>query len=82
MKEVVVAIQMRMIDERFTKHPSLGSRRLSRWLKTQGEHVGRDRVRNFMRKLGIEAIYPKKCLTKENPAHKKYPYLLKGMEIN
>lgn len=74
--------QMRLIDERFTLHPTLGSRSLSQWLQRQGECAGRDRVRRLMRKLGIEAIYPKKCLTAENPAHKKYPYLLRGMDIN
>ena len=34
-----------------------------------------------MKQMGIEAIYPKKNLSKGNPNHKKFPYLLKGLEI-
>jgi putative transposase len=31
--------------------------------------------------MGIEAIYPKKNLSKASAEHKKYPYLLAGLEI-
>ena len=34
-----------------------------------------------MRIMGIEAIYPKPNLSKANPGHKIYPYLLRGLEI-
>ncbi len=34
-----------------------------------------------MRKMGLEAIYPKKKLSKAHPGHKKYPYLLKDVVI-
>jgi len=34
-----------------------------------------------MRKMGIEAIYPKPNLSKANPGHKIYPYLLRGLKI-
>jgi len=30
-----------------------------------------------MQVLGIQAIYPKPNLSEPNPAHKKYPYLLR-----
>lgn len=32
--------------------------------------------------LGLEAIYPKPKLSKANPEHKKYPYLLKNLVID
>jgi len=31
--------------------------------------------------MGIEAVYTKKNLSSANPAHKKFPYLLKNLEI-
>jgi len=35
-----------------------------------------------MRKMGLEAIYPKKKLSKAHPDHKKYPYLLRDVVID
>jgi len=35
-----------------------------------------------MRKMGLEAIYPKKNLSKAHPDHKKYPYLLKDVVMD
>ena len=35
-----------------------------------------------MRLMGLYAIYPKPRLSKSNDAHKKYPYLLKGVTID
>jgi len=37
-----------------------------------------DRLMNLM---GLQAIYPKKNLSIPNVAHKKYPYLLRGVDI-
>jgi putative transposase len=34
-----------------------------------------------MKKMGIRALYPKPRLSKPNPEHKIYPYLLRGLEI-
>ena len=34
-----------------------------------------------MRKMNIKAVYRKPALSKSHPGHKKYPYLLKGLEI-
>ena len=73
---------LRLIDEEYTRHPFYGTRRLSDWLGTQGHDVGRDRARTLMRRLGVEAIYPKRCLSLGNTTHKKYPYLLSGLLID
>ncbi len=35
-----------------------------------------------MRLMGIEAIYPKRNLSKASLGHKIYPYLLRDMEIS
>lgn len=72
---------MRLIDEEYTRRPVRGSRRMRDYLQEQGETVCRDRVRRLMRKLGLQAIYPKKRLSLGKEAHKKYPYLLGGLTI-
>lgn len=47
----------------------------------EGGLVNRKRVQRLMQLMGLEAIYPKPNLSKVNPGHKKYPYLLRVMEI-
>ena len=43
--------------------------------------IGRVKVRKLMGIMGINAIYPKKNLSISNKNHKKYPYLLRNVEI-
>ncbi len=71
------------IDELYTEDPARGTRRMrGALMKRYGLKVGRDRIKKLMHILGIEAIYPKKNLSCANSAHKKYPYLLRGVTIN
>ncbi len=72
---------MRLIDEIHLKHPFYGSRNLRDELREQGYNVGRGHVSTLMKKMGIAALYQKPKLSKPNPAHKIYPYLLRGLEI-
>lgn len=72
---------MRLIDEEYTRHPFLGSRRIREWLCGRGYRVGRNRVHRLMQLMGIEAIYPKPKLSQPGEAHKVYPYLLNGIEV-
>lgn len=51
------------------------------WLKQEGHQVNRKRVQGLMKKMRIEAIYPKPKLTGRNEEHKVYPYLLRGVNI-
>lgn len=74
-------ILMRLIDEIHLKYPDYGSRRIQDELEDLGHAVGRDHVSTLMRKMGIEAVYPKPRLSKPQPAHKIYPYLLRNKEI-
>jgi putative transposase len=69
------------MDETFTQHPFYGSRRLRDDLVAQGYPIGRDHVRRLMRVMGLEAIYPKKRLSRSTPGHRIYPYLLRGLSI-
>lgn len=72
----------RLVDEQFTRTPFYGNRRMCAYVGTQGIACGRDRMRSVMETLGIEAIYPKRNLSVPHPAHKKYPYLLRGKVIS
>jgi len=72
---------MRLIDEIHLKHPFYGSRNLRDELRERGYNVGRGHVSTLMKKMGIAALYQKPKLSKPNPAHKIYPYLLRGLEI-
>jgi len=72
---------MRLLDQEYTAHPFLGSRRLRRWLNEQGEEVNRKRVQRLMRLMGLEAIYPKPKLSAARAGHRIYPYLLRNVRI-
>jgi putative transposase len=72
---------MRLIDQEYTAHPFLGSRRLTQWLSAHGEEVNRKRVQRLMRLMGLEAIYPKPKLSAAGRGHRIYPYLLRNVSI-
>ncbi|NJL24546.1 MAG: IS3 family transposase [Calothrix sp. SM1_5_4] len=73
---------MHLVDQIYTESPFFGARRISDNLKERGHEIGRDRVRTIMRTLGLEAIYPKRNLSKPAPGHKVFPYLLRGKIIS
>jgi putative transposase len=72
---------MRLRDEEYTRHPFYGSRKLTRWLRDQGEAVNRKRVQRLLRVMGLEAIYPKPRLSQGGPGHRVFPYLLRGVTV-
>jgi len=72
---------MKLIDEEYTRHPFLGTRRMRKYLNTEGYPVNRKRVQNLYLGMGIEAIYPAPNLSKANKGHTIYPYLLRGKTI-
>jgi len=74
-------ILMKLLDEQYTKHPSWGVKRMKHWLKRKGVYVNVKRVRRLLRLMGLEAVYPKPRLSKSNPEHKIYPYLLRNLDI-
>jgi putative transposase len=67
---------MRQIDELYVEWPFMGSRQLADQLS-----VNRKRVQRLMRRMGIEAIYPKPRTTRRGRGHKIYPYLLRNLEV-
>ncbi len=73
---------MKLIDKIYLKMPFYGSRKIKRVLWRQGKHVNRKKVQRLMKLMGIEAIYPKPNTSRASKGHKKYPYLLRDLEIN
>lgn len=68
------------IDSLYNDYPFYGSRRILHAMKLEGFELGRDKVRLFMREMGLEAIYPKPNTSRPAPEHAVYPYLLRGVK--
>ena len=80
-EEIIIT---RAIDELYTKYPFYGSRRMKGALSDDyAIKIGRHQTRRLMRLMGLEAIYPRKKpqTSISESAHKKYPYLLRGLPI-
>lgn len=72
---------MRLIDKQYTRTPFYGWPRMTAYVRRQGYQVNHKRVRRLMRKMGLEAIYPKPRAKGKAQEHKIYPYLLRDLEI-
>ena len=73
---------MNMIDVEYTKRPYYGSRRIAKEIGNQLEiPINRKRIQLLMREMGLEAIYPKPNLSRNDKPHPVYPYLLRGLNI-
>lgn len=72
---------MKLIDRIYTEHPFLGSRKIAEMLQEPGRAVNRKRIARLMRRMGLEAVYPKKRTSIPDSAARKYPYLLRGVSV-
>ena len=72
---------MRVIDKQYTKTPFYGWPRMTVCLQKQGYQVNHKRVYRLMRKMGIQAIHPRKRVKNKRSEHTIYPYLLKDTQI-
>jgi putative transposase len=70
---------LQAIREELSEHPFYGYRKIAEALKHM--NATKKQIRLLMAKAGLRAIYPRKRLSLPNKQHKKYPYLLKGMDI-
>ena len=73
------------IDQLYTSQPTRGRYGMTNALAQEcGIEVNHKRVRRLMRKLGLEAVYPKRRRNTSiaNRQHKKYPYLLRRLAID
>ena len=72
------------IDVLYTARPHLGRYGMTDALAEEcGIEVNPKRVRRLMQKLGLEAVYPRPRKKTSQPSreHRKYPYLLRDLEI-
>jgi len=75
---------MNAIDSLYTERPNLGRNGMRDALEERfGVTVNGKRVRRLMRKMGLQAVYPRprRKTSTSDREHEKYPYLLAGKEI-
>jgi putative transposase len=72
---------MRRLDEQYTRTPFYGIRRMTAALQQQSYAVNHKRVSRLMRRMGLEAIYPKPHLSVLGEPARRYPYLLREVTI-
>jgi putative transposase len=72
---------MALIDRQYLRTPFYGSRRMTAWLRTQGQLVNRKRVQRLMGLMGLEVIYQRPRTSRPAAGHRRYPYLLRGLVI-
>jgi putative transposase len=73
---------MRLIDQEYTRAPFYGYRKMTAQLNKQhGFAVNHKRIARLMGKMGLQAIYPRPRTSRANQHHKKYPYLLRGLDL-
>ncbi len=70
-----------LIDEEYTRHPFYGSRKMVVFLGKAGHSVNRKRVQRLMRLMGLAGMAPGPNTSRAAPAHKVYPYLLRGVPV-
>jgi len=73
------------LDELYTQHPFLGSRKIVEILATEGLTMSRHTIRRYRQEMGLATLYPQPKLSQSGglggPEHKIYPYLLRGLSI-
>jgi putative transposase len=74
-------ILMRLIDEQYLKTPFYGYPKMTEYLRKQGYLVNPKRITRLMNLMGLQAVGPKKRMTRNEPDHKVYPYLLRNVPI-
>ena len=72
---------MRLLDEQYLRTPFYGVRRMTAWLQREGYDVNEKRIRRLLRRMGLEAIYPKPRLSQPGTPAIRFPYLLRDVAI-
>lgn len=79
-KEVNLDLKRALCDL-YEDCPFYGYRKMVCDLRAKGFNVGKKLVRKLKRELGLKTMYPEPKTSIPNKAHKKYPYLLRDVEI-
>jgi putative transposase len=67
---------MNHIQDIYAHHPFMGYRRITVMLHLRGYIINAKRTLRLMRLIGLQALYPKKNLSKRRLRDAVYPYLL------
>jgi putative transposase len=67
------------IDELYLEFPYYGARRMAAQLQREGMPIDRKTARKYMQDMGLVAIYPGPNLSKRQPGHRIFPYLLRDV---
>src|SRR5262249_34986701 len=76
-KDGDIADLMNEIREIYERHPFKGYKRITDDLRDKGYIINHKRVYRLMKHMGLQAIYPKKNLSRRRQNDVVYPYLLK-----
>lgn len=72
---------MNWIDKTYTKYPFYGIRKMTEMFRQKGEFYNHKRIARLMQLMGIQAIAPKRNLSKPDKDHQIFPYLLRNVAI-
>jgi putative transposase len=72
---------MRRIDTLYLPRPFYGVPRMTDWLQALGHAATHKRVERLMRVMGLQAVLPGPPTSRPQPAHQRYPYLLRTLEV-
>jgi putative transposase len=75
-------VLMRAMDGIHLRLPFYGSRRICDELADHGHLVNRRCVQRLMRQMGMNTLYPGSNASRAHHAHKVFPYLLRGLNID
>ena len=73
---------MRLLDEQYFSTPFYGVLRLQALLLKKGYPANEKRVRRLMELVNWQTIYREPKTTVSDKTHYKYPYLLRGLDVN
>lgn len=76
--DMVIMDELRKI---YRETPFYGYRRMTVALKEKGFAVNHKKTLKLMKKIGLQAIYPKKRTSVRNQLHKVFPYLLRDTKV-
>ena len=71
---------MKEIDRIVMEHPATGVQKLSDIFRLRGRRVNHKRISRLMKVMGIECVYPRKCLSRGGKAKYVHPYLLRNFK--
>lgn len=72
---------MKLMARQYYVTPFYGYRKVTIWLQNQNFLINEKRVRRLLEIINWKTIYREPRTTISNKEHKKYTYLLKGLEI-